>query len=268
MTEESLVRPLIEIRGATVYRNETRVFDDFSLTIEQGESTVLLGPNGSGKTTLLQLLTRKLYPVVRDGSWVRIFGRENFSVWDFYRDIGFVSHELQHDFLINVTGLDTVLSGFTASIGTRGLRQTFDAEQRRAAEAVMARLGVVSLAGVRFDRLSTGQQRRLLLARALVHDPATLVLDEPASGLDVGAAFRFVAILRQQLRTGRTIVLATHHVAEIPPEIERVVLMKDRRVLHDGPKREVLTAANLSELYDTPLGVVERNGFFLPVPAG
>ncbi len=258
---------LIDIRRATVWRNETRVFHDLTLSIAQRESTVLLGPNGAGKTTLMQLLTRKLYPVHQPGSWVRILGRERLSVRDLYQCIGFVSHELQNAFLMGHTGREAVLSGLTASIGTRALvHVTFSTAQHEIAAAVMDRLGVTGLADVRFDRMSTGQQRRILLARSLVHDPESLILDEPASGLDPGAAFRFVDLMREQLRAGRTIVLATHHVAEIPPEIDRVILMKDRRVLRDGAKRHVLTPAGLSELYDTPVDLIERNGFYLPVP--
>lgn len=259
--------PLIDIRGATVYRQNKRVFDDLSLTIDQGERTVLLGPNGSGKTTLLQLLTRKLYPVVRPGSRVRILGSERLSIWDLYRVIGFVSHELQHEFLRDLCAREAVLSGFTASVGLRGLRFRATGDQARAADALMARFGVADLAERRFDRLSTGQQRRVLLARSLVHDPDALILDEPAAGLDLGATFAFIGLLREQLRAGRTVVYATHHVGEIPPEIERVVIMRDCRVLCDGPKREVLTQARLSELYDTPVRLLERDGFYATLPA-
>lgn len=258
--------PLIDIHRATVYREGRRVFDDLSLTIAQGESAVLLGPNGSGKTTLLQLLTRKLYPVVREGSWVRLLGRERLSVWDLYRHIGFVSHELQHAFVRAMSAREAVLSAFTASVGLQGLRHDLTDTHRVAADALLARFGVADLAQTRFDRLSTGQQRRVLLARALVHDPQALILDEPASGLDLGAAYRFVGLLREQLRAGRTVVLATHHVGEIPPEIRRVVLMKDCRILADGLPGEVLTSARLSELYGTAIRVVEQDGFVLPMP--
>ena len=257
---------LIDIHNATVRREGNTIFRGFGLRIEQGQSTALLGPNGAGKTTLLRLLTRELYPVVRDDSHVRILGKERFSVWDLRRDIGIVSHELQHAFVRGLPGLEVVLSGFAASIGLRGVGFDPGANDRAAAAAVMRRLGVGELAAVRFDRMSTGQQRRVLLARALVHEPDALVLDEPAAGLDMKMAHGLVDILRELMRAGRTIVLATHNVAEIPPEIEHVVMLKDCRVFRDGDKARVLNAATLSELYDTPLRVVREHGYYLPLP--
>ena len=258
---------LIDVHNVTVKRERHTVFEHFSLRLEQGCSTALLGPNGAGKTTLLRLLTRDLYPVVRTDSHVRILGRERFSIWDLRRDIGIVSHELQHEFLRALPGLEVVLSGFAASVGLRGVAFEASRDDRAAAHAALARMGVDDLAHVRFDRMSTGQQRRTLLARALVHEPSALVLDEPTTGLDLKAAHDFVRILRRLARAGRTIVLATHHVAEIPPEVERVVMLKDCAVFRDGPKRETLTSANLSALYDTPLTVVHEGGYYVPLPA-
>ena len=258
--------PLIDIHNATVYRQRHKVFENLSLRIDQGQSTALLGPNGAGKTTLLRLLTRELYPVQRPDSHVRILGKELFSVRDLRRTIGIVSHEMQHQFLRALPGLEVVLSGFAASVGLDGVNCTISDGQRAAALATMARLGVEQLAQTRFDRMSTGQQRRTLLARSLVHDPASLVLDEPTNGLDLQMAHDYLRILRELIRAGRTIVLATHHVAEIPPEIDRVVMLKHCKVFRDGPKAEVLTSENLSELYGTPVHLVRERGFYFPLP--
>lgn len=257
---------LIDIRNATVYRERKRVFENFSLEIEQGESTALLGPNGAGKTTFLRLLTRELYPVVMPDSHVRILGKELFSVWDLRRSIGIVSHEMQHTFLRALPGLEVVLSGFAASVGLAGVNHPLTALEKHSALAMMERLGVGQLTHTRFDRMSTGQQRRVLLARSLVHEPHALVLDEPTVGLDLEMAYHYLRILRELIRAGRTVVLATHHVAEIPPEIERVVMLKNCEVFRDGSKQELLTSSNLSELYNTPVRVVQQHGYYVPLP--
>lgn len=256
---------LIEIEDAEVYRGETRVFEGLSLRIEQGESTAILGPNGAGKSTLLRLLSREIYPVHREGSGVRILGRERWEAFALRRRLGLVSYELQMAYPRDVRGVDVVLSGFFASAGLHE-HEPPTAAQRARAGAVLRDLGVAHLGDKPIAEMSAGEQRRCLLGRALVHDPEALVLDEPTTSLDLKAAFELVDQLRQLVRRGKTLILVTHHVHEIPPEIERVVLLRKGRIFTDGPKREVLTDDNLSRLFDVPLSVVERDGFFQVFP--
>src|SRR5262249_33977366 len=160
---------IIEIKHVTVYRERTRVFDDLSLEITQGCNTAILGPNGAGKTTLLQLLLREIYPVHRVGSYVRLFGREQWNVWALRRHFGIVSHDLQQAYVGNARGLNVILSGYYSSIDTRAHRQ-FSAEDITRAHHIMRTLGVAALQDRPFSAMSTGEQRRFLLGRALVHD--------------------------------------------------------------------------------------------------
>ena len=265
MLDFSTMDTIVEIRDVTAWRGDTRVFEGLSLTVERGRSMAVLGPNGSGKTTLLKLLTQEIYPVHREGSGVLLFGREDWSVWKLRKRLGVVSHDLQTAYPDRVSAREVVLSGFHSTMGVHG-HQTIVEAQRDAAEEALERLGMADFADRSFATLSTGEQRRVLLARALVHDPEVLVLDEPTSGMDLKACFEYLDRVRRLIRTGKTVVLATHHIHEIPPEIERVVLLKEGRVLADGPKGEVLTGPNLTELYDTPIRVVEANGFYRAVP--
>lgn len=257
---------LIDIKDATVYRGSTRVFDGLNLTIAEGENTAILGPNGAGKSTLLRLLSMELFPVKEAGSHVKVKGRERWNVNTLRRHMGIVSHDLQFRYKGWVTGYDIVLSGFDASIGLWP-HQSFDEAQRARATEVIEELEIVDLKDRRLETMSTGEQRRFLMARALVHDPQVLVLDEPTSGLDLKACFQYIEIIRKLMAHGKTIVLVTHHVHEIPPEIERVVLLQQGRVLKDGAKSSLITDAALTELFDTPVRVVEANGFYQVVPA-
>ena len=257
---------IIDIKHATVYREHTRVFDDLSLEITQGCNTAILGPNGAGKTTLLKLLLREIYPVHRDGSYVRIFGREQWNVWALRRHFGVVSHDLQQVYVGNARGLNVILSGYYSSIDTWA-HQQFSTEDITRAHHVMRMLGVAALQDRPFAAMSTGEQRRFLLARALVHDPAALVLDEPTSGLDLKACFQYLAIVRGLMRDGKTLILVTHHIHEIPPEVSRVVLLKDGQVVADGEKSKVLSDDQLSTLFDTPITLVQANGFYQALPA-
>lgn len=255
--------PLVEIRDATVWRGSTRVFHHFSLTIRQHERVAILGPNGSGKTTLLKTINRELYPVANEGSWIRILGRERWNVWELREHIGLVSQDLQDEFTPGATVQEAVVSGFFSSLGVPPhLRERIKPGHLSSAETVLALLGLEQLRDRPFDTLSTGQQRRCLLGRALVHDPQTLILDEPTAGLDMSAGIEYLALIRELARRGRNLVLVTHHLNEVPPEIERVVILKDGRIAADGPKASVLTGATLSRIYGIEIRVSEADGHY------
>ncbi len=258
---------LLDIRNATIWRGTTRVFEDLNLAIEQHERVAILGPNGSGKTTLLRTINRELYPVVKPDSWVRVLGRETWNVWELRRHIGVVSHDLHQRYTPATTALEVVVSGFYSSIGVQGtLSGLVNKEQRDAAVDTMRELGIEVLKGTALKSMSTGQQRRCLLARALVHRPATLILDEPTAGLDFAASFDYLARIEALAREGRNIVVVTHHLNEIPPGVDRVVLLQEGRIAADGPKREVLNAEQLSAVYGAAVRVAEVDGYFLAYP--
>jgi len=260
--------PLLDIRNATIFRGSTRVFDRFSLRIGQHEQVAILGPNGSGKTTLLKVINRELYPVASDDSWVRILGRSRWNVWDLRSRLGLVSHDLQTRYRDTTTALHVVLSGFLSSIGVQGLLvDRITGEQQATARKIMGDLAIGELADTPLRQMSTGQQRRCLLARALVHEPDTLVLDEPTAGLDLTASFDYLARVRKLVTEGRTIVLVTHLLNEIPPEIDRVILIRAGVVIADGAKADVLTVDNLQKAYGTRMRLARVDDYWLAYPA-
>lgn len=257
---------LLDIENITAFRGRTKVFDRFSLQIDQGVSTVILGPNGSGKSTLMKLISRELHPVFSSDSHIRIFGRDRWNVWELRSSLGMVSHDLQHDYLSSTKGFNVVLSGFYSSIDT-WKNQTFSDAQCRKASETMDLLGITELKEREFGSLSTGQQRRFLLARALVNDPGTLLFDEPTSGLDLKASFCYLDQLKKLMQSRKTLLLVTHHVHEIPPGIGRVIMLRNGRVFADGSSGETLTSEKLSLLFDYPLEVVSLGGHFQVLPA-
>jgi len=259
--------PLIDVHNATIWRGTTRVFDKLNLTIQQHERVAILGPNGSGKTTLLKTINRELYPVVADGSWVRILGREHWNVWELRKHIGIVSHDLHQRYRPTTTGLEVVVSGYLSSIGVQGmLAGRITREQLAAASDILEELGIGELADRPLKSMSTGQQRRCLLGRALVHRPDTLIFDEPTAGLDFSASFDYLGRVRALARGGCNIVIVTHHLNEIPPEVERVIVLHQGTIAADGPKSAVLTADRLSEVYGIPIQVAEVDGYYLAYP--
>lgn len=256
---------ILDIQHATVYRGDTCVFDNFSFALEEDQHTAILGPNGAGKSTILKLLAGEVHTMPKDETSIRLFGEEHWNVWEVRKRLGMVSHDLQHHYMEQVTGLKVVLSGYYASIGTYG-HQDYTYAQIVRAHSVMEDMGIGLLTDRRYADMSTGEQRRCLLARALVHGPSVLVLDEPTSGLDLTATFHYLDLVRTYMRKGKTVLLVTHHIHEIPPEIKRVVLLKKGKLLRDGEKKVVLTEANLSQLFDCSVTLANANGWYQALP--
>lgn len=258
---QHLMPALIEIKNCSLIREDQLALDNFSLRIDHGESLAILGPNGSGKSSLLKLIGRQLYPLDRPDSFVRILGNEHFDIRHYRSHIGILSQDLQDTYDSNVPGLEVVISGFFDSIS---LWQHFEITNTQISKArtIMAELGIGELEDRLYGQLSTGQKRRLLLARALVHKPETLILDEPTTGLDIQAGFQYLSILRSLLTSGKAIILVTHNIHEIPPEIDRIVLMQSGRILADGAKQKLLTEHYLSELFKTSVTLNQSNGYY------
>lgn len=260
------VPPILELVDATVVKGGVRALDGLSLAIRAGEHTAIVGPNGSGKSTLINVLTREEYPLASGNGVppVRIFGLDRWDVFELRSQLGIVSADLHQRFVEGhsagrISGEDAVVSGFFA---TRGflLYATVTGEMRRLALAALDRMEAAHLAGKMLNEMSTGEARRVLIARALVTDPRALVLDEPAAGLDVVARERFLERIGLLAGQGTTIVLVTHHVEEILPVVDRVVLLKAGRVAVDGPKRDVLTAEHLTGVFGAGVVVEESGG--------
>ncbi|HSG97248.1 MAG TPA: ATP-binding cassette domain-containing protein [Woeseiaceae bacterium] len=259
--------PLVEVRNATIWRESTRVFENLDLVIEQHERVAIVGPNGSGKTTLLKALNREIYPVVKPDAVFRILGHDRWNVWELRQHVGIVSQDLQQRYTQTTTALEVVVSGFHSSIGVHGiLADRVTDEQVAAARAALEDLGVGELTGSALRNMSTGQQRRVILARALVHKPRTLILDEPTAGLDFAASFDYLDRIRRWSKSGHNIVIVTHHLNEIPPEVDRIVLLQDGRIAADGHKDEVLTEDRLSDVYGVRVRVSKVDGFYLAYP--
>lgn len=260
--------PLLELTDATVVKDGVRILDGLTLTIRDGEHTAILGPNGAGKTTLINLLTHQDYPFASENAppAVRVFGDINWNVFELRSQLGIISNDLQQRFVAGhsagrIRGDDAVVSGFFATQGFLINLEVTPAMRTLGAEA-LARLEASHLATKWLDQMSTGEVRRVLIARALVNQPRALVLDEPSAGLDVAARHRFLEIVRRLARAGTTLVLITHHVEEIIPEMERVVLLQGGRVMDAGSKQAMLTDERLTALFGAPVEVSESGGYY------
>jgi iron complex transport system ATP-binding protein len=242
---------LLEFENVTIQRENTLALRGISFSIDAGEHVAILGPNGSGKSTLIKAITKECYP--RQPGRVRIWERETWGLFDLRGLLGIVTN----DSVRPNSALETVLSGF---FGSNGIwpNHHVTAEMVQKAREGLRFFDVEHLADHPLTELSSGECRRVVFARALVHDPKALLLDEPSNSLDIRAQHEVREAMRKLARAGVSIILVTHHLPDIIPEIGRVIALKNGTIFCDGAKKEVLNDHNMTELFDHE-ALIDRN---------
>lgn len=252
---------LLDLQNISVMRGEKTVLEDFSLTIHSDEHVAILGPNGCGKSTLIKTITRECYPVAREGSSMTILGQDRWDVFELRSMLGIVSNDLMAKSSSDACGRDVVLSGFFSSARIFPHHRV-DPRHRELADAALAHLQISHLAQRPVGEMSSGEARRVLIARALVHKPRALLFDEPSNSLDVFARHSLRQSMSSLANGGIGIILVTHDLSDLIPEIERVLLMSNGRIIADGPKNEMLQPERLENLFKTKVEVDQRDGYY------
>jgi len=257
------VNPIVFFENVELRYDNNPVLKNISLSIEEGEHCVILGANGSGKSSLIKLINCELYPSIIEGEFRReILGHERWVVTELRKHLGVVTNDLHTRFAFDcgyLSGFETVLSGCFGTIGLFDhLENTKD--QMSAAGCAMERLGIEHLREKRLSEMSTGELRKCIVARALVHPVRAILLDEPTVGLDIKAQLDFTLMMRSLANSGTTVILVTHHIEEVFEEIQKAVLIKEGEIYVSGAKKEVINSANLSAIFNTKLEVTHSKG--------
>jgi iron complex transport system ATP-binding protein len=252
---------LLAFNHVSVMLGEKTVLQDITLSIGKAEHVAILGPNGCGKSTLIKTITRECYPLALPDSSLTILGRDTWNVFELRPLLGIVSNELMRRCTREITGREMVLSGFFSSIGIQPYHEVTPAMIEKTTE-VLELLEVPHLADREMTEMSSGEGHRLLIGRALVHDPLALLLDEPSNSLDFRSALELRDILRKLAQAGTGILMVTHHLPDILPEIDRVILLRQGRIFADGAKNELLTTERLTELFGLPVELARRDGYY------
>ena len=255
--------PLIEYRDISVMRGNQLALSHINLKIDLGENVAILGPNGSGKTTLIKTITRECYPLYDNSEpYLRIFGKDRWNLFQLRKLIGIVTNDLANECIQEyLTPYSVILSSFFSGLGIWKHNKVTENMKKKTSE-VMALLEITHLADRPMTEISTGEARRVIIGRALVHQPKALLLDEPTSSLDLKATYELRQMLRKIAKAGTSIIMVTHNLPDIIPEIKRVILLKEGQIFKDGPKDRLLASKAISELFNAPLEVMKRDGYY------
>ena len=251
---------IIDFENIDVGYDEKIVLKDVNLKIKEGEHWAILGANGSGKSTLMKLIQSEIHPRHTKEFKKEIFGKSRYSIFELRCELGIITNDLHNYFAKEagyLTGFEVVLSGHYGSIGIF-THQDFTKEQILKAKEVMQFLEIEDLKDKKVAAMSTGQLRKCIVGRALIHNPKAFVLDEPTVGLDIKAQINFIKMLKK-LALRSSIILVTHHLEEVFEEIENVALVYNQTIYKSGKKEDILTSENLSEIFETKLTLKEKN---------
>jgi len=246
---------LLHLHNVSLWRNSVTILKNINLTINHGEQWAVLGPNGSGKSFLMNIIATLVFP--SDGQVV-VAGKRlgEVNVWDVRKHIGIVSDYLQHVYPATTKALEVVASGFYSSLG---LYQELSPREIQKAESILNALGLLHYAYAPFGKLSYGEQKRILIGRALVYDPDILILDEPCNGIDISAREEFLEKLSGLVAMNKHIMYVTHHIDEIMPWINRVMLLWGGQCVYAGDRTVLDDEALLSKVMGHTLGIFHHN---------
>lgn len=249
---------IVEIFNTSVIKNNYTLLDSISLIIKKGEHSAIIGPNGSGKTSLLKLIIKDYYPVFNgNNSYVKIFEKTNLNIFQLRKKIGIISDNLQNTYNLRCIGRNVILSGFFGSVGIYEYQKITD-KMIQKTEEILDFLEIRNISNKKLEEMSSGEVNRFFVGRALVNDPEVLILDEPTTNLDIKSTDIFLSYIQRIAKKGKSIIMVTHNLHDIIPEIERVIMMKNGKIFKNGRKEDLLTSENMSGLFDCRINVINN----------
>ena len=252
-------------RNIDVCIDQKKILSNINIDLKYGENTVILGPNGSGKSTFLKLLNRSIYPIASRGSSLKLFNKENINIWDLRRKVGFLFKEMEDRVNRGVTLYDLISSGFSGAFNSC-YSNLISKSDRIKIENLIIEWELDKIINNEFNSLSDGQKRRALLARALVYEPNLLVLDEPFCNLDIKSNFILKNNLNNLVGKSINILYVTHDLESILATTNRVILIKEGKIINEGNPNEIIKSKIISDLFQIPVNVIKQDQYWRCIP--
>jgi len=248
-----------EAKNINCFKNGFRVIKDLNLKIAYSENVILIGPNGSGKSSLIEVINRNIYPVITNESKLKIFGKELINLWELRKRISTVNNDIKNRINPNLQVFDLILSGLYGRycyVQNKSERDSYKVEK------IMKTMNISNLSKKYFSYLSDGEKKISLIARALIKKPAILILDEPIANLDYKSKFFVVDKINELSKLNTRIFCVTHDISMITRIYDRVLMLKDGKIIADGHQNNVINSENLNKLYDIDVEVAKNNGLW------
>ena len=248
-----------EAKNINCFKNGFRVIKDLNLKITYSENVILIGPNGSGKSSLIEIINRNIYPVIADESKLKIFGKELINLWELRKRISTVNNDIKNRINPNLQVFDLILSGLYGRycyVQNKSERDSYKVEK------IMKKMNISNLSKKYFSYLSDGEKKISLIARALIKKPDILILDEPIANLDYKSKFFVVDKINELSKLNTRIFCVTHDISMITRIYDRVLMLKDGKIIADGHQNNIINSENLNKLYGIDVEVAKNNGLW------
>ncbi len=248
-----------EAENINCFKNGYRVLKDLNLKISYSENVILIGPNGSGKSSLIEVINRNIYPVITNKSKLKIFNKELINLWELRKRISTVNNDIKNRINPNLQVFDLILSGLYGRycfIKNKSERDSYKVEK------IIKKMNISNLSKKYFSHLSDGEKQISLIARALIKKPDILILDEPIANLDYKSKFLVVDKINELSKLNAKIFCVTHDISTITKIYDRVIMLKDGKIIADGHQKTVLNSENLNNLYGIDVELTKNDGLW------
>ena len=248
-----------EAKNINCFKNGFRVIKDLNLKIAYSENVILIGPNGSGKSSLIEVINRNIYPVITNKSKLKIFNKELINLWELRKRISTVNNDIKNRINPNLQVFDLILSGLYGRycfIKNKSERDSYKVEK------IIKKMNISNLSKKYFSHLSDGEKQISLIARALIKKPDILILDEPIANLDYKSKFLVVDKINELSKLNTKIFCVTHDISTITKIYDRVIMLKDGKIIADGHQKTVLNSENLNNLYGIDVELTKNDGLW------
>jgi len=246
----------LDAKNTTAYKQDYKVIKNLSIKLFDNERIIILGPNGSGKSSIIDLINRNIYPIVKEDSYLRIFNEELIDIWDVRKYISTVNNEIKFRINKDLKVEDVLLSGLYGRFCKINNPKKEDLIKVR---ELIEKMFLNDIANKKFGHLSDGEKQISIIARAIINNPKVLILDEPSVNIDLKSRIFLIKKIKNLSQLGISILCITHDISLITKDYNRIIFLKNRKIIRDGKPSELMNSENINQLFDINIKLIENS---------